>query len=100
MKYLAESRDASYTWRGTIAASDLAIYHNLHRPGAIYCFFARLYGKRHVNTNKREGVLKTVLQNLTGGDRLHQKGPGRRSSCLQIMRLARSSELLLHVFTY
>ena len=63
-------------------------------------FFARLCGRKHVNTNKREGVLKTVLQNLTGGDRLHQKGPGRRSSCLQIMRLARSSELLLHVFTY
>lgn len=67
--------------------------------GPLLCF-ARLCGRKHVNTNKREGVLKTVLQNLAGGDRLHQKGPGRRSSCLQNMRLARSSELLRHVFTH
>jgi hypothetical protein len=55
--------------------------------------------KRHVNTNKREGVLKTVLQKLAAGDQLHQKGPVRRSSCLQIMHSARSSGLLRCVFT-
>jgi hypothetical protein len=52
-----------------------------------------------MNTNNRDGVLKTVLQKLLGGARLHQDEPVRRSSCLQHVHLARSPGLLRCAFT-